>query len=339
MPSELETDDGTNMKPGTVVSSARYSFVIVKLLGEGGFGAVYKVYEQSEPTKFYAMKVEKKVERRKDFKLKMEVAILKLVSQERTVETSHFTAIIDRYKRAKYSFVVMTLVGKSLDDLKRQRPSRVFSIQTGLGAGIQCLEAIQDLHKHGFIHRDVKPANYAVGLGNRKRIVYLLDFGIARRINNDENMLKAPRVQVAFKGTVRFASLNCHRSVELGARDDCESWFYLLLDLTVSQGLPWRKCSEKIDVQRVKEEYRRLEFRDRLFQGVYCRDQYSKILDYIDALDYPDRPDYSYIYQCLREGAAVCDVNLNDPYDWEEESQQKRSSATKRKSVHTARFK
>ncbi|KAI6234017.1 Tau-tubulin kinase 2 [Aphelenchoides fujianensis] len=305
MPSELEADEGINMKPGTVVSSARYSFVIVKLLGEGGFGAV---------------------------------AILKLVSQERTVETSHFTAIIDRYKRAKYSFVVMTLVGKSLDDLKRQRPSRVFSIQTGLGAGIH----------------DVKPANYAVGLGNRKRIVYLLDFGIARRINNDENMLKAPRVQVAFKGTVRFASLNCHRGVELGARDDCESWFYLLLDLTVSQGLPWRKCSEKIDVQRVKEEYRRLEFRDRLFQGVYCRDQYGKILDYIDALDYPDRPDYflhlpmpargeffpSSPHRSTRlQGAVVCDVNLNDPYDWEEESQQKKSSATKRKSVHTARFK
>jgi serine/threonine protein kinase len=73
------------------------------------------------------------------------------------------------------------------------------------------------------ICRDVKPANFACGLDNKKRVIYLLDFGIARRILNDDHELKAPREKVGFKGTVRFASLSCHRGVELGPKDDCES--------------------------------------------------------------------------------------------------------------------
>jgi serine/threonine protein kinase len=113
------------------------------------------------------------------------------------------------------------------------------------------------LTRAGYIHRDIKvswfafywsqyyfqPANYACGIGEKKHTIYLLDFGIARRIVNDENVLKTPRIYVGFKGTVRFASMNCHRNMEMGPKDDCESWLYMLLDMIVSAGLPWRKCT------------------------------------------------------------------------------------------------
>lgn len=153
------------------------------------------------------MKVEKKLETRKHSKLKMEIAILKLVSAERGKQ-SHFTSIIDRGKKETYFFLVMELVGKSLADLKAARPEKVFSIPTGLGASLQCLEACEDLHKQGFIHRDLKPANYACGLNDKKRVVYILDFGIARKILNDKSELKTPRAQVKFK-----VCKYCHRKI------------------------------------------------------------------------------------------------------------------------------
>ncbi|KHJ97477.1 hypothetical protein OESDEN_02544 [Oesophagostomum dentatum] len=115
------------------------------------------------------------------------IAILKLVSAERS--QSHFTAIIDRGKKETFFFLVMQLV---------------FSMSTGLGVGIQCLEACQDLHKFGFIHRDLKPANYACGLGEKRRIVYILDFGIARKILNLKGEIKAPRQYVKFKVSVKY---------------------------------------------------------------------------------------------------------------------------------------
>ncbi|KAK6744517.1 hypothetical protein RB195_011311 [Necator americanus] len=213
-----EEEDDLGIKPGTVIDSSKANYVVIKLLGEGGFGAVFKVHDQKDPTKLFAMKVEKKLETRKHSKLKMEIAILKLVSQER--KQSHFTSIIDRGKKETYFFLVMELVGKSLADLKNQRPGRVFSISTGLGASIQCLEACEDLHKYGFIHRDLKPANYACGLREKKRVIYILDFGIARRILNDKGELKTPRMTVKFKGTIPFASISCHRNTEMGPKDD-----------------------------------------------------------------------------------------------------------------------
>ncbi|EPB71706.1 hypothetical protein ANCCEY_09201 [Ancylostoma ceylanicum] len=156
-----------------------------------------RVRDQKDLAKEYAMKVEKKLQSRRHSKLKMEIAILKLVSAERT--QSHFTTIIDRGKKETFFFLVMQLVGRSLANLKMTRPLRVFSMSTGLGVGIQCLEACEDLHKYGFIHRDLKPANYACGLGEKKRVVYILDFGIARKILNSKGELKAPRQTVRFK--------------------------------------------------------------------------------------------------------------------------------------------
>ncbi|EYC01894.1 hypothetical protein Y032_0103g3525 [Ancylostoma ceylanicum] len=192
-----DEEDDVGIKAGTVVDSSKANYVVMKLLGEGGFGAVYKVHDQKDPSKVYAMKVEKKLESRRHSKLKMEIAILKLVSAER--KQSHFTTIIDRGKKETYFFLVMELVGKSLSDLKSKRPNKVFSVSTGMGAGIQCLEACEDLHKYGFIHRDLKPANYACGLGDKKRVIYILDFGIARKILNVKGELKTPRQSVRFK--------------------------------------------------------------------------------------------------------------------------------------------
>ena len=38
-----------------------------------------------------------------------------------------------------------------------------FSLSTSLRVGMQCLEAIEDLHNIGYLHRDLKPGNYAIG--------------------------------------------------------------------------------------------------------------------------------------------------------------------------------
>ncbi|XGW08772.1 hypothetical protein V3C99_011244 [Haemonchus contortus] len=309
-------EDDLGFVPGTVIESSKNKYVIVKLLGAGGFGAVYRVHDQKDPTKMFALKVEKKIETRKHSKLKMEIAILKLVANERN--QSHFTAIIDRGKKETFFFLVMELVGKSLADLKNARPERHFSISTGLGASIQCLEACEDLHKYGFIHRDLKPANYACGLGEKRHVVYILDFGIARRILNDKNELKTPRVSVRFKGTIPFASIACHRGIEMGPKDDCESWFYLMLDLTVPGGLIWKRIADKNEVLKVKEECRTSR-KDQMLGSLKCKEELLRVLEYIDKLQYHDHVDYTYIYKMLEEGALQSGGNVNNPYDWETE--------------------
>ncbi|CAB3403413.1 unnamed protein product [Caenorhabditis bovis] len=307
-----EEEDDLNFKPGAEISSSKTTYTVSKLLGEGGFGAVYRV-KDNKTGMHYAMKVERKMEKRKHSKLKMEIAILKLVSNGR-----HFTSIVDRGKKDKegYFFLVMELVGKSLADLKLERDNKVFSYNTGLGVSKQCLEACEDLHKHGFIHRDLKPQNYACGLETKKHLIYILDFGIARKFLNEKNELKTPRESVGFKGTIRFAPLACHRGIELGPKDDCESWFYLLLDLIVAPGLPWRKISDKNEVMKCKEECRK-EKKDLLFIGLKQTSELNRILEYIDKLKYHDHVDYEFIYKTLDEACTQAGGKIDAPYDWE----------------------
>ncbi|KAI6238981.1 Tau-tubulin kinase 1 [Aphelenchoides fujianensis] len=295
-------DEELGIKPGVIVDSAKQKYTVINKLG--GFGAVYKVHQTDDRAKEFVMKV----------------AILKLVGAKRA-ERSHFTRIVDRGKKPAYTFLVMQFVGKSLADLKAaRRPDKVFSIGTGLGVASQCLEALEDLHQHCFIHRDVKPANFACGLDAQKHVIYILDFGIARRLTNAKNELKTPRAVVGFKGTLRFASLSCHSGLETSKKDDCESWFYLLLDLVMHCGLPWRKMSDKDEVKWCKENCRKEgRNKDALYRDYpQCRELLADVLDYIDGLQYHDTPDYFFIYASLREAGAKCGVkDIDGPFDWE----------------------
>lgn len=38
-----------------------------------------------------------------------------------------------------------------------------FSYGTAISVGIQSLEALEELHGIGYLHRDVKPGNYTIG--------------------------------------------------------------------------------------------------------------------------------------------------------------------------------
>ncbi|CAD5234599.1 unnamed protein product [Bursaphelenchus xylophilus] len=313
--SESESEkSNARLKKGEVVEASHGNYVVMRLLGEGGFGAVYRV-ENRETKREYAMKVEYKS--RKQSKLKMEIAILRAFDSMAR-KSYHFTRIVDRGKAEGFQFVVMTLVGPSLEDMKKERPNKVFTPGTAFGAGIQCLEAIEQLHRQQYIHRDIKPANYARGLELERRIIFLLDFGIARKFTNENGDLKTPRNKVPFKGTVRFAAINCHRHKELSPKDDVESWIYLLLDFLVVGGLPWKKFSDKEDVLLCKMESRKPERRNKvLFGNMKCDSILGRVVDYVDKLTYTDHVDYGFIYDHMKLASAACQANIEDPYDWE----------------------
>ena len=133
----------------------------------------------------------------------------------------------------------MTLLGKNLEVLRQLSPCRKLSELSVLRIGIQVVQALHDLHSVGFIHRDVKPSNLACGYAHRN-VIYLFDFGLARYIYKGEGNkeLREPRLNVgsglcwlskltnfgklkiAFRGTVRYCSINAAKDAELGRHDD-----------------------------------------------------------------------------------------------------------------------
>ncbi len=289
----------------------KQQYMVNKKLGEGGFGAVYMVQDAKTGQK-HAMKVEGAKDPIQV--LKMEVVVLTECMQR---GGRHVCKIIDRGRNNIFNYVIMTLVGQSLQDLRKACPGGKFSMGTALCAGIQCLEAIEDMHQIGYLHRDVKPGNFAIGReeNGEQRKVIILDFGLARKYLNARGQIRTPRSAAGFRGTVRYAPLNCHHSRELSRKDDLETWYYQQLEITLGK-VPWANVGDKDEVMRYKENARRTGEISR-----DCPQQFAPIIQYIDGLKYWDAPDYNYIYGLLRQCMQQRQCREQDPYDWEKGGQ------------------
>ncbi|RXH55275.1 serine/threonine-protein kinase [Granulicella sibirica] len=90
-------------------------------------------------------------------------------------------AIYDVGEEDDEAYIVMQYIpGKSLDKVIAAGPA---SLQVLLSIGIQVSDGLSAAHQIGIFHRDLKPANVMLTEGG---LVKILDFGLARRLNNVE---------------------------------------------------------------------------------------------------------------------------------------------------------
>ncbi|ULU11976.1 hypothetical protein L3Y34_015376 [Caenorhabditis briggsae] len=294
------------------VGSECGKWTVLKKLGEGAFGAVYLVNQKGKPEVEYALKVE--AESDPLGLLKMEVAVLLEVKKQK-ITGRHFLELADRGNLpGKFYYMVMTLVGKSLQDLRKTAPFNKFSMGTAISVARQSLEAVEDLHSIGFLHRDIKPGNYTIGRKemHELRKVYMLDFGMARKFAREDGTLRNPRARAGFRGTVKYAPLACHIQREQCRKDDIESWLYMVVEMT-SGRLPWRNLTESDDVGVFKKECKTTRQRC-LFGG--CPREYMEVFPILDKGKFFDAPEYKSIYDLLNK--AMENTKANEfPYDWE----------------------
>ena len=71
------------------------------------------------------------------------------------------------------------------------------------------------MHNNHFIHRDIKPVNFLVGYGKKSNIIYIIDFGLAKRFSDPKTREHIPfKDKKTLKGTARYASVNAHLGIE-----------------------------------------------------------------------------------------------------------------------------
>ncbi|KAF7638297.1 Protein kinase domain-containing protein [Meloidogyne graminicola] len=298
------------------VGRLNITFRIVHNISHGGYGAVYEVTSSRDDGR-YALKLEQRQYTRDHYKLMMEVQVLREAGERPENARKHFPTLIDNSDpMPNHMFLVMSLLGRSLADIKRGRQHKIFSPSTGYYCAIQSLEAIRDLHDLGYVHRDIKPGNFVIGLPRTQfqNIVYMVDFGIARKFIGADGRIRNPRDRTKFKGTVRFASLSMHEGNEVGRKDDCESWIYMIIDLIDQERLPWHNVEDKRRLRKLKAEA--LKAPRSLFKREE-EDDLRGIITYLQSLHYVDIVDYSWMREMVKRVAKRLGCTLQEPYDWQ----------------------
>lgn len=83
--------------------------------------------------------------------------------------------------------LVIQLLGKSLEDCFKMSGQKL-SLKSVCMLATQMISLAQRLHEANFLHRDIKPDNFMMGAqlsnSDSEAVVYLIDFGLAKRWNN-----------------------------------------------------------------------------------------------------------------------------------------------------------
>ncbi|PKU82363.1 Casein kinase I isoform delta-like [Dendrobium catenatum] len=90
-----------------------------------------------------------------------------------------------------YNVLVMDLLGPSLEDLFNFC-SRKLSLKSVLMLADQMINRVEYVHGKSFLHRDIKPDNFLMGLGRRANQVYIIDFGLAKKYRDSSTHQHIP---------------------------------------------------------------------------------------------------------------------------------------------------
>ncbi|SCW00456.1 LAFE_0C04588g1_1 [Lachancea fermentati] len=218
-------------------------------------------------------------------------------------------------REGEYNAMVIDLLGPSLEDLFNYC-HRKFSFKTVIMLALQMICRIQYIHGRSFIHRDIKPDNFLMGVGRRGSTVHVIDFGLSKKYRDFSTHHHIPyRENKNLTGTARYASVNTHLGIEQSRRDDLESLGYVLIYFCKGS-LPW---------QGLKATTKRQKY-DRIMEKKLCISveqlcaglpmEFVEYMRYCRNLRFDERPDYLYLARLFKDLSIKLEYHNDHLFDW-----------------------
>merc|ERR1712194_778732 len=228
-----------------------------------------------------------------------------------------------------YNVMVIDLLGPSIEDLF-SFCNRKFSSKTVLMLADQMINRVEYVHAKNFIHRDIKPDNFLIGLGKKANQVHIIDFGLAKKYRDPKTQQHIPyREGKNLTGTARYASLNTHLGIEQSRRDDLEAIGYVLMYF-IRGGLPWqgqRGATKEEKYKKIMEK--KIETPIELL-GKGFPQEFTAYLHYTKTLAFEDRPNYAFPAMVLKEIFIREKFEQDLVFDWDIRNLQEKQEQAER---------
>jgi len=204
-------------------------YVLLEMVGEGGFGSVFLAQQERPVQRRVALKV---------IKLGMDTkAVVARFEQERQA-----LAVMDHPNIAKVLDAGVTGAGRPYFVMEYVRglpitrycDGRKLSVRDRIELFAQVCGAVQHAHGRGIIHRDLKPSNILVGEVDGKPAVKVIDFGIAKAMDGRLTEGTIYTERRALVGTPEYMSPEqAEGLLDLDTRTDVYSLGVVLYELLV----------------------------------------------------------------------------------------------------------
>lgn len=297
----VQFEPSDHCKIGDVVDGR---FKVLTKIGQGGFGEIYKALDTQAN-----IDVALKVEDINPKKPNVEINTL-----TRFQNTPYCPKM---YAKGLYmgdsTYIAMQLLGKNLSALRKQcnlEPPR-FSLCTCFNAFLQMTKAVESLHNIGFLHRDINPANFNIGLEDQGKI-FMIDYGLSRYYLTPQGALRPCRAKVSFRGTLKYASLNCHEEKDLSRLDDMWSLFYSFHEL-LTGFLPWKETQDPEVVYRLKK----VTIPELMCFNSSLPHEMADYVKLVRVLTFTDKPAYNDMVECFNHAIKRLGFKPNEPFEWQ----------------------
>ncbi|XP_008242560.1 PREDICTED: protein CASEIN KINASE I-LIKE 3-like isoform X1 [Prunus mume] len=276
-------------------------------IGSGSFGEIF-LATHTETFEIVAVKIENS--KTKHPQLLYEAKLYNILQGGSGIPNIKWSGI-----DGEDNVLVLDLLGPSLEDLFVYC-GRKFSLKTVLMLADQMITRIEFVHSKGFLHRDIKPDNFLMGLSRKANQVYIIDFGLAKRYRDSTTNRHIPyRENKNLTGTARYASCNTHLGIEQSRRDDLESLGYVLLYF-LRGSLPWQglKAATK------KQKYDKIcEKKLSTPIEVLCKShpvEFASYFHYCHSQTFDQRPDYGFLKRLFRDLFTREGYEFDYIFDW-----------------------
>ncbi|GMT14080.1 hypothetical protein PFISCL1PPCAC_5377, partial [Pristionchus fissidentatus] len=171
------------------------------------------------------MRLEKLTEMDRLLRLNNMLALLVRAERIPPEARRHLLTLYDFGTTDEFKFIIINRVGQSIEDLLYHF-GVPFNARTVHHIAAESLRAIREVHAVGFLLRNVRPADFHIGLSPfGEKNLYI---GSYNRVFNQTSISngkpKKPREHVCYPYAPLYASRARLREEEMSVRDDYESW-------------------------------------------------------------------------------------------------------------------